>query len=154
MHFETLTLIGASMLLGSWIIQSTLYDYWDKRQASLDRAESIYIGCLSSTFVLNAIHEIAPKGRMPERWTNENFRLGLGYMVRGLSDAGQKHWSDTLDQAQDDDLNNVGSGLMDAVSEEQKSIERWRGRSRWLFILSYVIGSILVVAAESVKHGT
>ncbi len=154
MHPNTLSLIGGLVLLISWIVQSTLYDYWDQRQSSLERAESIYIACLSSTFTMNAIQEIAPKGKSAGQWNNENFRLGLGYMMRGLSKQGQKHWSGALEQARDDDLNNVGSGLMDVVSGEQKSIERWRGRSRWLFILCYVIGSIVVVAAESLKHGT
>ncbi len=153
MHLNTLSLMGGLVLLISWVTQSTLYDYWDKRQSSLERAEAIYIACLSSTFTMNAIQEIAPKGIGSGQWNNENFRLGLRYMVQGFSGEEQKHWSSALDQAKDDDLNNMGTGLMDAVSCQQKSIEKWRSRSRWIFIVSYVIGSILVVIAESLKHG-
>jgi len=151
MHPNILSLIGGLILLISWIVQSTLYDYWDKRQGSLERAESIYIACLSNTFTMDAIQEIAPKGKSPQMWNTENFRLGLSYMVRGLSEEDQKHWSDTVQKAQDNDLNSIGAGLMNVVTNEQKSIERWRSRSRWLFILSYVIGSMIVVVAESLK---
>ena len=149
----SLSLVGGLVLLVSWMVQSTLYDYWDKRQSSLDRAESIYIACLSSTFTMNAIQEIAPKGKSPGLWNNENFRLGLGYMVRGLAEREQKKWSDSLADAPDEKLNDVGSQLMKAVTADQKSIEMWRSRSRWLFIVSYVLGSVIVVIAETLKHG-
>jgi hypothetical protein len=151
-NLNALTLIGGLVLLISWVVQSTLYDYWNQRLSSLERAESIYIACLSSTFTMNAIQEIAPKGKGSGLWNNENFRLGLNYMLKGLSDAGQKRWSNTLN-AQDADLNKVGSGLMEEVSSQQKLIHRWKARSRWLFIMSYVVGSIAVVVAESLKHG-
>lgn len=154
MQPSTWSLIGGVILLASWVVQSTLYDHWDGRQSSLDRAESIYIACLSSTFTMNAIQEIAPKGKSSGMWDNENFRLGLGYMVRGLSESEQKKWSDSIDKAPDEKLNDVGSKLMEAVSTEQKSIERWRSRSRWFFILSYVLGSVIVVIAETLKRGT
>jgi len=153
MQSSTWSLIGGLILLVSWVVQSTLYDYWDKRQSSLDRAESIYIACLSSTFTMNAIQEIAPKGKSPGIWNNENFRLGLGYMVRGLAEEEQKKWSDSLADAPDEKLNDVGLKLMEAVTTEQKAIERSRSRSRWLFIISYVLGSVMVVIAETVKHG-
>jgi hypothetical protein len=148
------SLIGGVILLVSWVVQSTLYDYWDGRQSSLDRAESIYIACLSSTFTMNAIQEIAPKGKSSGMWNNENFRLGLSYMVRGLAESEQKKWSDSLADAPDEKLNDVGIKLMEAVTAAQKSIERWRGRSRWLFIISYVLGSVIVVIAETLKRGT
>lgn len=154
MQPSTWSLVGGLILLGSWVVQSTLYDYWDGRQSSLDRAESIYIACLSSTFTMNAIQETAPKGKSAGTWNTENFRLGLGYMVRGLAESEQKKLSDSLDEAPDEKLNEVGLKIMEVVTAEQKAIETWRSRSRWLFIVSYVIGSVIVVIAETVKRGT
>ena len=153
MQPSTWSLVGGVILLLSWVVQSTLYDYWDGRQSSLDRAESIYIACLSSTFTMNAIQEVAPKGKSSGMWNNENFRLGLGYMVRGLGESEQKKWSDSLEEAPDEKLNDVGIKLMEVVTAEQKAIERWRGRSRWLFIGTYVVGSVIVVISETLKRG-
>ena len=153
MQASTWSLVGGLILLVSWLSQSMLYDYWDQRQSSLDRAESIYIACLSSTFTMNAIQEIAPKGKSSGMWNNENFRLGLGYMVGGLSEDEKKKWSDSVSETPDEKLNDVGLKLMDVVRAEQTSIERWRSRSRWLFILSYLLGSVVVVIAESLKQG-
>jgi hypothetical protein len=149
MKAQTLSLIGGLILLGSWITQSTLYDYWSRRSSQLQQAEVIYLSFLSNSFILNAIEDTSKSAGY---WNTMNFRTGLNYMIQGLPTAQRAKWDEMMTAIEADQLNSFGATLMTEIESQEQFIERWQTQSRWMFIITYVIGAIVLIIAERLKR--
>ena len=142
MRSKLLSLVGGLILFGSWVAQTTLYERWNDKTASMDRAESVYIVTLSGVFVMQSVP------REVGEYNVTLFRLGLDYMIRGLPNGAKADWSKRLLETKDDDLNHFGIQLMEFVEREKTSLERWKAGFRWLFVALYVVGSVLLILGQ------
>jgi hypothetical protein len=137
-----LSLLGGLILFGSWVTQTTLYERWNNKVASLDRAESLYIVTLSSVFVIESV---------PNREGDMEyglFRLGLDYMVRGLPENTQKEWQEKLLRTGDKELNDFGSQLMDFIDRDKATLEAWKTNFLAIFMSLYIVGSALIILGQ------
>jgi hypothetical protein len=139
---KLLSLVGGLILFGSWVAQTTLYDRWNDKAGSMDRAESVYIVTLSAVFVIQSVPHSVGDGNVTL------FRLGLDYMIRGLPSDAQADWRRRLLQTNDDDINNFGIQLMEYIDREKTSLERWKAGFLWLFIALYIAGSVLLILGQ------
>jgi hypothetical protein len=135
---KLLSIAGGLILFGSWVTQTTLYERWKDKVASMDRADSIYVTMLSSVFILQSFPRIGEgEGHFFEDYNYMLFKIGLDYMVRGLPRRARIKWSKQLSSTQRDDFNTFGLSLMEHVRKERVSLEKWK-----VFFCGYLLPSI------------
>ncbi len=137
-----LTILGAIVLLGSWMIEKTLHEEWDSRQRSLQRAEFIYLIFLASSFTMDAL----PDSPTKNQFNDMNFRTGLSYMAQGLPEDMKAKFESKISSSSD--LNAVGTELMKAIEHEAQIIKQREGFSRLVFMALYVLGTVLILISE------
>jgi len=138
-----LPIAGAIILFLSWLSERTVYERWSSNERSLERAESIYLTFLASSFAMDAI----PKA--DAKYNEMNFSVGLSYMARALPEDLGKDWEERI--AASENLNQTGLDLMAAVENRKAAIERNEAVWWWFFMSLYGLGSGLVLLSDLFK---